>query len=879
MPLLARWASLLRNLLRTPEVERELDDELRAYVDLLAEEKMRAGMPMDAARRAARVEAGVEQVKEEVRATRAGAWIESVGQDVHYAWRGLRRSPAFAVTSVGSVGLAIAAATIVFIWAERMVLRPLPAVPESERVVRIWYGGPAGEVWKASYPDVVEWRNGTRSFDGVAAQAMVELGLGIDGRLVSVWGAAASWDLFEVLRLRPAVGRTFRREDEAAAPVALISHLLWRRFFAEDSSVIGRTVEVNGRPMTVIGVAPVRFAGADPGLNVDVWIPAAQYDLVSCSPGALMSRGTRVFTVIARLRPGVAIGEAWRDVNASRRPPSERDPAKDGQTAVVAPVQGWRAWSWLSGVGTALIAVTLIAVLVACANVANLLLERAASRRREIGIRLALGAGRWRLVRQWLVEGSMLALGGGGVGLLLAVLGKGLMLPSPASELPIGFELFLDARILAFTAGLTAAAALLIGLVPAVRASGVAPLPALRGEATTGAAGRGHLESAMVVSQVALSVVCLVFAALFLRGARRAVTADTGMRDPRQVVVFDQRLYAAGYDCSAGPPFAERMLERVRAVPGVRLASVATYVPLGVSAPMSAPVRPAEGDSGAVVEGRPASFSAVGADYFETVGTPIVRGRGFTRGDGAGSGRVAVVNETLAARLWPGEDPLGRGFWMSGGRHEVVGVARDARYTSIDGPAQPFVYLPITQHYHPNLALMVRIDGDTREASERIRRALAELDPRLPLEEGRTLQEHASAASWGQRLGAWTLGAVAALALLLCAVGLYGMLIYTVARRAREIAVRIAVGAGAKEVLGLVVGRALRLTWIGLAIGLALSFAAEDLLRAWVLSSGSPSAAIVGAVVLTLAAVALVAAWLPARRATRVDPGVALEAE
>ena len=879
LPLLPRLASIWRNLFRGAAYERDLDDELRGYVELLAEEKIRAGVPPHVARREARVEAGAEQVKEEVRESRAGSWIEGVARDFHYALRGLRRSPAFAVTAVGSVGLAIGASTIVFTWTERLVFRPLPAVPEAGRLVRAYTAGSAGEALGVSQPDYADWRRMSRSFEGIAAQAPIEVGLGAGGRLVRAGGAATSRDYFEVLRVRPALGRTFLPADEAGPPTAVISHRLWRRMFHGDSGIAGRTVQVNGHAATVIGVAPARFAGADPTFNVDVWIPVRHYGLVSCSEDALALRGVRVYNLFARLRPGVTIEEAGRDLDRVQKGLAQRYEEDRGTGAIVVPVQGWRAFSWISGLSAALLGVTLVVVLVACANAANLLLERAASRRREIGIRLAVGAGRARLVRQWLVESGVLALGGGGLGLLLAVFGKGLVVTPPASELPIGAELFLDARITLFTVALAAAAALLIGLVPAWRASAVDPVPALRGGAATRVPGRGRLESAMVVVQVALSVVCLVFAAVFLRGARRVLGADTGMKDPRQVLVFSQRLYLAGYDCATGPPFTRRLLAQVRSVPGVRMASVATYAPLGVSGPMSAPPLRAEGASAPVVEVRGVWFSAVGTDYFETVGTPIVRGRGFTGADVPGTGLVAVVNQTLARRLWPGREALGGRLLLWGQSLEVVGVARDARYTTLEGPPEPFLYVPTAQNYQPEMVLLVRAAADPREVQGRVQRVLAELEPRLPFDEGRTLLEHTGAASWRHRVAAQTVGSAAALALLLCAIGLYGMLAYTVAQRTREIGVRVAVGAGVRDVVGLVVGPAMRLTWVGLAIGVALAFAVEPVLRGQMLSVGPPDAMVVGAVVLVLAAVALLAAWLPARRATRVDPAVALEAE
>jgi predicted permease len=872
VPLLPRLASLWRNLMDRSRVEGDLDEEIRAYVDLLAEEKLRAGMTPAQARRTASLESGgIEQVKEEVRDARAGAVLDGLARDLRYAARGLRRSPGFALVSVVSIGLAIGASTAVCTWYERLVARPLAAVPASASLVDVATGAPGGGRWQVSYPDFRDWQEQARSVAGLAAETPVALALRAGGRSLRLWGAAASWNLFEVLGVHPALGRGFRPDDETeAARTAVISHALWQGVFRGDPGVVGRRVSFNGREVTIVGVMPPRFAGAT-AMRTDAWVPATCYDLVTCSPGVLTERAVRLFNVTARLRDGVSAEDAQRHLAGIQERLAISHPADRGTTVLVGPYVRDRSGPW-----STLLAVTLLVVLLACANVANLAVARSAARRREIGIRRALGAGRFRLARQFLVESTVLAAAGGALGILMGFWAKNL-LPAPASDLPIGTAFYMDAPIILYGLSLTAIAALLVGLVPALHASRPDVAAALREGAAGRSRERRRLESLLVTAQVALSVVPLVCAALFVRSLQRASAIAPGLRNPGSALLVDNRLYLAGYTCVTGPAFLDRLLSAVGGLAGVKAASVATFVPLGIASPWIHPDLAVEDGASRPVPIGAVPFSHVGPSYFEAIGTPIALGRGIAARDRPGAPLVIVVNETFAARYWPGANPLGKRVLVAGDWHTVVGVARDARYVRLDEPTPPYLYLAIAQHYAADLTLIVRTDGDPRGQMEALRAAYAALDPDLPFTGGRTLAEHIAAATYPQRVGAWALAAFGGIALLLCGVGMLGVLSYQVAQRTREIGVRVAIGASPRDVARAVIGRVLRPAGIGLVLGVALAAGAARLLRRQLLgvSPGDPLAFL--SVIALLAAVAALAAWLPAWRAIRVDPIIALQ--
>ena len=806
--------------------------------------------------------------------------METLLQDIRYALRSLRKSPGFALVAILTIGLAVGMNTVAFTWMERFVLNPLPAVPRSGELLAVVSAGPGGDIWQMSYPNYRDWREGVRSFEGLTAQSFEELSLRTTGPAQRAWGVFAAANYFEVLRVRPALGRAFRPEEETqAAPVAVISHDLWQRTFAGDSGVVGRHVMLNGHDFTIIGVAPARFAGTISVLRFDLWVPVTVYGLLTPNRGLLASRGDNNFDGIARLKPGVTIEQARQEINALNRRLADTYPNLRNTNVSV---------RWFSDAGTsqffrplmgALLGITVVVLLVACANLANLLLARAAARRREIGIRLAVGAGRIRLVRQLLTESLVLALSGGVVGVLIALWGKDTMTALlPAAPYPIFVSYDLDARVLGVAFAVSVLTGVVFGLMPALQASRVDLVPALRDGAATGPVSRSRVQAALVAAQVALSLVCLVCAGLFVRGLQRAQSIDTGMHDPQHVLLANTNFFRAGYSDSTGPAALERLLDRVRALPGVRSASVATMLPLGLGGwnSMSAGV---EGYTFRTDETTAIPFSHVGPDYFETIGTPIVRGRGFTAEDREAALQVAVVNETFARRYWAGQDPIGRHITINGQERTVVGLSRNTAHEQLGGPTPPVFFRPILQSWQPSFTLHVRTAGDPRALQQALRRAFEEVDPGLPVTDVRTLAEHIGAASFIQRIGAWALAAFGVVALVLSAVGLFGVLSYSVAQRTREMGVRIAVGASRRDVLALVVGKAMRLTAVGLGVGIVLAAGAGQLLRSQILDVSPLDPVTFAGVTALLAVVALLAAWLPARRAARVDPIIALQSE
>jgi predicted permease len=807
--------------------------------------------------------------------------VDTLLQDIRYTLRGLRRSPGFTLVAVLTIGLSIGMNTTAFTWMENMVLRPLPAVPNSDQLVSLNTGGPGGDVWSVSYPNYRDWRDGARGFEGLAAYTIAEMALRTAGPSQRVWGVAASGNYFDVLRVRPLLGRTFRPDEEAAAaPVAVISHGLWRRAFGGDSGVVGQRVLLNGHGFTVIGVAPPRFAGTMVGLRLDLWFPVTLYELLTPNSGALTSRGANFLVEgIGRLRRGVTIEQARQDINAVHRRLAETYPTARNSTVLVRWSSETGVTSWFRALASTLFAVTAVVLFIACGNLANLLLARAAARRREIGVRLAVGAGRARLVRQLLTESVVLASGGGLAGLVFAFWAKDVMRAFiPASPYPIGLDMTIDGRVLGVAAIVTLCASLFFGLMPALQATRVDLVSALRDGAATGPARQSRVQAILVASQVAFSLVALVCAGLFVRGLQRAQSVDTGMRDPQQVLLVNTNLYVAGYTDSTGPAAIGRLLERVRALPGVRAASASSMVPLTFGGWNS---------TGADVEGyafrpdemRAIPFSEVGPDYFEAIGTPVVRGRGIVAQDQPGSPPVAVVNEAFARRYWAGQDPIGKHITVNERERAVVGVVRDAKYVRLDEPPPPIFYLPILQSYSSSFTLQVRTAGDPRALQQLLRRAFEDLDPNLPLTDVRTLAESMGAATFIQRIGAWSLATFGLHALLLAALGIFGVLWISVSRRTREMGVRLAVGASRRDVLRLVIGDAMRIAGIGLGVGIVLAAGAGRLLRSQIFGVSPLDPVTFVGVTALLAAVALLAAWLPARRAAKVDPVIALQAE
>lgn len=746
-----------------------------------------------------------------------------------------------------------------------------------------------------SYPDFVTLRARNEALSGLAASHFTELSFGNGSRSEVVRGELVSSDYFDVLRLPPALGRGFLPQEERnAQPVVVLSHGFWQSRFNGDPNIINQTITLNRQRYTVVGVASAGFNGIMEIFPTDLWLPLTM--LTQARPVfqvSLSNRHDQLFAAIGRLKSGVSVTQAQaaletisRQLELADPPPTSRQRnADEDRSLKLAHPQGIGLphFQRRAQMATGLLFVVVgIVLLIACANVANLLLARAATRRKEIAVRLALGASRFRLVRQMLTESALLGLLGAGAGLLLAFwINRALMALKPPLPDSVGFSLNLqlDASVLGFTLLLALLVSLLFGLVPALAASKPDVVRALKDE--TGAATqrgqrrRFNLRNALVVAQLAVSLVLLIAAGLFIRSLQQMQKVDPGFRTEKRLAL-SFNLEPEGYNETKGREFARQLVERVRALPGVQAATMANFLPLGFM----------KLTESAVIDGRVsptvnAVAQRVGLDYFRTLGTPLVRGRDFTPQDAANAPAVAIINETLARRFFPNEDPIGKrvriGDPVSNAQpYEIVGIAKDTLITSIAEAPWAATYRPLAQQHSSRITLVVHTTGNPQALLAAVRHEVQALDENLPAQEIKTLDEFIAFSFWPMQMGARLVGTFGLLGLLLASVGLYGVMSYAVAARTREIGVRMALGAERRDVLRLIAGQAMRLTLFGLGAGLALAFAATRVLQRFLFGIGASDPLTFFSVALLLTLVALLACFLPARRATKVDPMVAL---
>lgn len=814
--------------------------------------------------------------------------MQNLWHDLRQAFRTLAGSPGFTAAVVLSLALGIGVNTAVFSWIDAALLRPLP-IAEPERVVSIHTvlaNNP--DYLTVSYLNYLDYKKDSRSFSDLAVYQPTKFSLLAGGEPELLQGQIASGNYFAMLGLRPAAGRFFQPEEDAVPgrnPVVVLGHGLWRRRFGGDPGLVGRTISLNGRDFTVIGVAPEGFRGARVLEPAELWVPLMMYKEVLPARLARIFENRRAILLfcLGRLKPGVEIGQADAEMKTiARRLEQEYPDANRGRDLALLPVQRFTISPNYRGsyvlAGAVLMGVVGLVLLTACANVANLLLARWLSRRKEVAVRLALGASRPLLLRQLLTESLTLALLGGVMGLLVADLARRVLWFSRPAAVPESLEVGLSPRVLLFTLVVSLLTGLLFGLAPALQSSRPNLVAALRDqEARVGRSGRGiGMRDLLVVVQIAVSLISLIGAGLFLESANAAERIDPGFeREKMLLVSFD--VGAQGYDETRGQQFYERAVERVEALSGVRSAAVAEYAVLLGDVGLRRTVvvegkEPPPGENGHMVQ-----INGVSAGYFETVGIPILRGRGFTEADRQGAKLVAVVNEEMAARLWPGEDVVGRQFRFFGGSApapsiEVVGVARNSKYGFLGEQAPMYLYVPMAQSYGSEATLHVRTGGDPAVVAGAVRQAIQELDPNLPLVNLRTVSRVLDDALWAPRTAARLLIVFGLLALALAAVGIYGVMSYLVRQSRREIAVRIALGAQRADVLGRVLRRGMIAVGVGVAAGLLAAFVLTRTAAALLYGTAPTDPVAWGAAALVLAVVALAASYLPARRAAAIDP-------
>ncbi len=808
--------------------------------------------------------------------------------DLRYGVRMLLGHPGLTSAAVLSLALGIGANTAIYSWVKAILLRPVPGAVRQQDIVEVLTRTRAGTPNSVSYPDYVDIRDDDL-FAGVFAQGTASLNLTTDDTRVDarrLWGSLVSANYFDVLGVRAVVGRTFLPEEDRTPgghPVVVLNYRTWQRYFKGDPGVVGSTVMLNGHPFTVVGVTPEAFQGTFVMLDTAAWAPMMMQEQLLPGGSRLDERGSRWVQVMARLRPDVPLSQANAGLGAlaaqlaREYPESAADRTFDAVPLHASP---FGPQPILRPVFLVLSGVVGVVLLIACANVANLLLARAVGRRREIAIRLAMGASRARLVRQLLTESVLLAACGGVLGLLVALWGRGLLMDfAPPTDFPVRVAVSVDVNLLAFAAAVSVATGLLFGLAPALQASSPALVNVLREESSAAGGGRtrARLRGLLVAGQVALSLLLLAGAALFVQALERAQVVDPGF-DPSHAIRASFDLFPNGYTTEEGLAFQRRLVERLEATPDVESAAVARRVPLDIGGFSSTTVR-IDGYEPAPNEEMQVTFNAVGPGYFRTMRVPIVTGRPIDETDRLDTTPVVVINETMAARYWRGRDPVGALVRIGDTARRVVGIAANGKYATLGERPTPYMYFPLAQAYRSDTVVQVRTAGDPASFVPTLREVVKSLDPNLPLHDVMTMEAHMGFATIGSRMAASLLGLFGALALGLATVGLYGVVAFAVGQRTREVGIRMALGAQPRAIRADILRQGLGLTLAGIAIGLLVTAAVMPLAASQLYDVNPRDPATLGGVALVLTAVALVATYLPARRASRIDPVEALRHE
>ncbi len=887
----------LKSIFRRNRVEADLDEELRFHLERRIDEGIASGLSPEEARfRALRAMGGLDQRKEEIRDARRVHWLTDFVDDVRYAVRSLGRAPWLASFVVLTIALGVGMAAGTFSMVDALIFRPYP-VPHPGQVVTLSGTTRDSAFEPFSYREYLDLRDHTRGYEGVVANVdMQAVAFAAEpGATPRVRGGVlVSGNYFRVLGVEPSIGRGFR-DDEDRVPgrdaVVVFGAAFWRREFGGDPSVVGRTVVLNGRRFTVVGVAPRTFAGMGTFSHPDFYVPLAMAPVFSTNLGKSFfeDRDDRELTVRARLRPGTRLRDARSELAVLAKQFQDVYPdASRGRGAAVYTQFETRTVeddNWKFGVVFVILALAVL--LVACTNVAGLLLSRARSRTREIAVRLAIGAGRSRIVRLLLTEALVLAALGGVVGVAVGYAFVEWFQSKQnivfQTDLPMSVPMRMDVRVLVATLALTGLSAVLCGLAPALQSTRTDLVEGLK-SANTDSPGRKRLwgRNVLVVAQVAISLMLLTASFLMARSFQRSMLEGTGFaKDHLLMVRFDPRLVQ--YDAAKTKRFYESLLSGVRDALGVERATLAQSVPFGQEGFDGLTFVPEGFEMPRDRESFASMMGTVDTDYFETMGIPILRGRVFRTSDREDSPRVAVVNEAFANHYWPNVDPVGKRIRLGGARGapvEIVGVARTIRYQSGSDLHTDFLYMPLSQHPVAGMTLLVRSSGNPLDLVSAVRDVVHRLDANLPMMQTRAYEDlYLNQAVYGPRIAIDLVGMMGGVGLLLAVAGLYGLVAYNVSRRTREIGIRMALGAKRSDVLRLVMGKGLALVAIGTAIGVALGFAVERLMNSMLFNAGGVDVLVYLVVVPLMILVTMLAAYVPARRAARIAPTLALRCE
>lgn len=905
MSIFSRFTSGVVALFHRDRVNRELDDEVAHYLEQSINANIARGMTREAAERDARAQLGsTTAVKDPARTFGWDVAVENFVQDVRYALRYLAKSPGFTTAAALSLALGIGANTAIFSMVNAMLIRQLP-VAHPEQLVSVNSPSPSGVY---SYPAFEDLRRSNRVFADLAAFGGITVSVSHDNTSDLISGIIATGNYFELLGVKPLRGRLLSPDDDrtpGAHPVAVISERMWKRQFHSRTDIVGLNVHINGQPFTIIGVTPAAFQGIQVGTVRDLFVPMMMQAWMrpprggysgEMDPDLLKVRRNTWLFAVGRLNPDVSLEQATAATNTIIRSMSDW-PVPPGAPAPTVQLNrvddgppGQRAQ--LVSVARLLSAVVLAVLIIACANVANLLLARASSRRKEIAVRLAIGATRTRLVRQLLTESVLLSALGGALGLGLALLAIKAVrtAPPPAGALPVTLDFAIDWRVLAFTIGLSLITGVTFGLLPALRASRPDLVPALKDQTSPVVRRRRiNARSGLVVAQVAISFVLLVAAGLFVRSLNRAQSLSAGF-DVDHLLTVPLNVQLLRYTKDQSKTFFREVVDRTRSLPGVASATIVRWVPLsGGGSTGSLHLEGKGGEDGnfrsegsGFDQSNPnlVSSDVVGLDFFRTMGIEVKRGRDFAPADGEGSTLVAIVNESFVKRHYGAENPIGKRISLSGLNGpwvEIIGVAADSKYATLNENPTRLVYLPVAQNFVNGMTLVVRTTGDPARLATAVGREAAALDKSLPVAGVRTLRDLIGISMYAARAGAKLLSAFGALALVLAAVGLYGVLAYAVSLRTREFGLRMALGARTRTVLVQVLSEGALMTTIGVAVGLIAALMVTRMLRTFLFEVSPTDTATFVSTPVLLFAVAMLACLIPAIRATRVDPIKALK--
>ena len=889
----------LRSLFKRGRVEQELSDELRFHLEKLIDGNLTKGVTPQEARYAALRELGsVDQIKGQCRDMRRVNWIENLIQDVRYGLRMLGKSRGLTAVLAITLALGIGVNTAIFSVLNGWLLRPLP-VPAPEQIMYLAFQPKGTSESKFSYPDLQDFQKQTDAFSGLFAYSVGGAGFSTGGVATEFGYTAVTGNYFSALGVKPLLGRLLlpgEGEKPGEGLLVVLGYSFWQKRFGGDGAIVGKQVLINGKPAMVIGVTPKEFHGTFFAMDTDGYLSLNAVPQLLSSSGFWSDRGARALEVLGRLKPGVTIAQAESSLAVISHRLAAQYPAIDKDFTVrVIPERLARpapfVTNFVAAIASLFLVLPALVLLLACLNVANILLAKATARQREMAIRAALGAGRARLIHQMLTETLLLALLGGIGGVVLgdwAISASGSMFHSVTST-SSGFAYHLDSsldwRVFAYTLGVIALSGMLLGIWPAFRAGRVDLNTVLHegGRSDSGGVGRHGVRGVLLVAQVAGSLMLLIVSGLFVRSLESAEHMDLGF-DPDHVLNVMLDVHPIGYDETRAKAFYRDLRDRVRALPGVQSASLAFTVPLGMPGPGSPTY--VEGRSLAPGQSPPgAGFNRIDPAYFATLRVPLLEGRTFRDSDNEAAPAVAIVNQTMAKMLWPNQDPIGKRFSMksvTGPFIEVVGLARDGQtdwHFSLD--RQAYFYLPLAQNFATFLSLQVRTTVPPESMILDVQQQIHDLAPDLPVFDARTMQQavHGLTGLFMFRLAAALAGVMGILGLTLATVGVYGVVSFGAAQRTREMGIRMALGASRRDVLVAVVRHGLRLTLAGIAVGVVGAFALSRLLQSILVGvkPGDPGTFI--AVSLLLLAVALVASYLPARRATKVDPMVALRYE